>query len=60
MITDHVFRLGMQSCSITGEGNQRGRAVMPGMCAFSGTCNRPAADHIGAEQFRARRRVSCP
>lgn len=45
LISDHVFRLGHISASTTGTGSAGGQAVVPGMCAYNGNCNRPAAEH---------------
>lgn len=52
MITDHVFRKAACGSGHTGEGNNRGQAVIPGMCAWLGTCNRPAGDHVAVASRR--------
>lgn len=56
MIDDHAFRKGHISPTSTGEGNNRGQNVVPGMCAYLGTCNRPRSEHARAVQPRAEKR----
>lgn len=55
-ITSHVFRLDYGIASYRRrDGSAAGPAVDPGMCWYMTSCNRPASEHVSAEEYRKRR-----